>query len=85
MKQEIERIRAALETDTSKDVAMILMREELTAVLSHIDQQAAEIERLRAVIVRSQNVMQGGEGVEDQGEAWDLTVRILETAIKETP
>jgi hypothetical protein len=54
----------------------------MTAVLTHIDAQAQEIELLRAVIARASNVMQGGEGVEDQGEAWDRTVRILDAAMK---
>lgn len=44
---EITRIRAALEADASPDVAMILMREELSTVLEFIDQQAAEIESLK--------------------------------------
>ena len=55
MTKEIERIRAALEADTSQDVAMILMREEMVAVLSHIDAQQAEIARLTAEVTRPES------------------------------
>jgi len=55
MTKEIERIQAALEADTSQDVAMILMREEMVAVLSHIDAQQAEIARLTAEVTRPES------------------------------
>lgn len=42
---------------------------------------AAEIHRLENVIRRAANIMRGGEGVEDQGEAWDRTQRLLDEAV----
>ena len=47
---------------------------------------AAEIQRLEGVIRRAANIMRGGEGVEDQGEAWDRVQRLLdETVADMTP
>ena len=47
---------------------------------------AAEIHRLEGVIRRAANIMRGGEGVEDQGEAWDRVQRLLdETVADMTP
>lgn len=40
-----------------------------------------EREELRAVIRRAANIMRGGEGVQDQGEAWDKTLRLLDSAV----
>ena len=42
---------------------------------------AAEVQRLETVIRRAANIMRGGEGVEDQGEAWDSTLRLLDAAV----
>jgi hypothetical protein len=40
----------------------------------------AEIERLKGVISRAANIMTGGEGVQDQGEAWDRAQKLLSAA-----
>lgn len=42
---------------------------------------AAEIHRLEQIIRRAANIMAGGEGVCDQGEAWDKTQRLLNDAV----
>jgi hypothetical protein len=45
-----------------------------------IESLEAEIARLHTVIRRSATIMAGGEGVQDQGEAWDRTLRLLDDA-----
>lgn len=42
---------------------------------------AAEIDRLETVIRRAASIMHGGEGVRDQGEAWDCAIRLLDAAV----
>ena len=44
---------------------------------------AAEIHRLETVIRRAANIMHGGEGVRDQGEAWDHAMRLLDAAVSD--
>ena len=44
---------------------------------------AAEIRRLEEIIRRAANIMAGGEGVCDQGEAWDKTQRLLDDEVSE--
>lgn len=42
-----------------------------------------QVDSLRNVIRRASNIMAGGEGVQDQGEAWDRTLRLLDAAVAE--
>ena len=44
---------------------------------------AAEIHKLETVIRRASCIMHGGEGVCDQGEAWDRAIRLLDLAVSE--
>ena len=39
---------------------------------------------LRVVISRAANILRGGEGIQDQGEAYDLALHILEDTINES-
>lgn len=49
-----------------------------------LDRLHARVAELEAVIDQSARVMHG-EGVSDQGEAWDQCLRILDTARKAKP
>jgi len=40
-----------------------------------------QADSMRDVIRRAANIMAGGEGVQDQGEAWDRTQRLLNAAV----
>lgn len=42
-----------------------------------------QADSMRDVIRRAANIMAGGEGVQDQGEAWDRTQRLLNAAVAE--
>ena len=42
-----------------------------------------QADSMRDVIRRAANIMAGGEGVQDQGEAWDRTLRLLDAAVAE--
>ena len=42
-----------------------------------------QVDSLRDVIRRAANIMAGGEGVQDQGEAWDRAQRLLNAAVAE--
>lgn len=46
-------------------------------------QMGARIDSLERVIRRAANIMRGGEGVQDQGEAWDKTLRLLDAAVSD--
>ena len=57
--------------------------EELfTAIQRELSEARAECERLRYAVDLAARVM-GGEGVEDQGEAWDKCKQILDQACAE--
>lgn len=50
------------------------------------NEYTTKIQQLEWVIRRAANIMRGGEGVEDQGEAWDRVQRLLdETVADMTP
>ncbi len=40
---------------------------------------------LAAVIKRASSALHGGEGVTDQGQAYDLAMRVLDSALKDKP
>jgi hypothetical protein len=44
------------------------------------DEAKAEVARLREALTKSKEVMSGGV-TDDQGEAWDMTLRILDEAL----
>lgn len=87
----IERLTAELaEARRERDEAISLRKLAHTAktraeeselrCAQEFDEARAECERLRAALKAARAVM-GGEGVEDQGEAWDKCLGILEVAI----
>lgn len=85
---ELDRLeRAAREAREDRPNAGYLLDEEerLSEALRNAARELiADARRSRgllAVIKRASNIMQGGEGVQDQGEAWDRTLRLLDTVI----
>jgi hypothetical protein len=69
--------------------AKILLNEELRAALAQAREMGKqdaleENAKLRLVIDLAARTM-GGEGVEDQGQAWDKTLRLLDSARADFP
>lgn len=46
-----------------------------------LDAIRADLAAARAAIKRAASALHGGEGVTDQGQAWDLAMRVLDAAL----
>lgn len=69
--------------DVLREVHRALLATGNTLQATQVRAAAMEARSLRTVIRRAASILHGGEGVTDQGDAWDKALRLLDATVAE--